>query len=249
MSNNLNEKNICPECGRKYPKAVSQCLIDGHKFDNTNPFQTVNDESFQDRPILEKYPWLKYFGLFGLFGLFFGVMILISSEIITNTTKQLSGYVWASQAISGGVISLLVGCIQLIIFHQNINKRFYLFFLVSSLFSGIIAGYLITLIIKIDFPNDAFMVGSMTGALSGAITSMVQGTFIFNKKSQNYKSIMSKWIIYHVLSWYISWGLGWLVSWKSASTQSLALGFVVIMALSGVLFAAFLHFLGDVDYA
>jgi hypothetical protein len=249
MTDNSENKNVCPNCHKEYPKSMTQCAICGYKFNNTIALSSPDFKHLEDRTIWEKYPWIRYFGLFGLAGIFFGVIILLSKDMITNTEKSLSGYFWVSQAISGGVISLLIGCIQLFIFHQNIKKKYYFLFLVSSLASGIIAGYLIVHFVNLDFSSDAFLVGLLMGAFSGAFTSIAQGTFVFNKKSHNYGNVLSKWIIYHILSWSIIWGLGWMVSWHSYSTQSLALGFVVIMILSGGLFAAFLNFMGNIDYA
>lgn len=248
MNKPSTDQNFCPRCSIYVSSGLIRCTKCGYEFDNSTISQ-VNLTYEDDLTVIDKYPWIGYLGYFGLAGILFGMIIFLSWNLIGNVEQYLVNLFWVTQAVSGGVISLLVGIIHLLIFKQEVNRKYYLLFLVASLLSGIFAGYFSINIFGFSQLDSAIQIGLVMGAISGGLASVAQGLFIFNKKSKNYTKVLLKWVLYHVVSWSVIWGIGWVVSWSSNTATSLALSFLVIMLLSGLLFVGFLKVAGAIDYA
>ena len=177
---------------------------------------------------------INFVVLFTAVGVILALVILLFQDTIMSEGRNLAknGYV-PEQIITNGVLALLVGSLQALIFKARIKTRGYLFVgfsVLGGVIAGLIAGFLIN-----SGLNLPVVIGLITGAIAGGFSSLSQNKVMSNKKYG------TNWFVYSAISWAIIFAVGWIIAWQAVDIIRLAVAGGFLMIASGISLAIFLN--------
>ena len=179
----------------------------------------------------------KYVSLFTLAGVIIAVAILGVGQLVAGS---LGGHLPAQIFITG-MLALLVGSLQAMIFRSKIRSRlptFIAFSLIGGIAGGFVGGFLME-----RGPVLSLVVGALNGFLAGAISSLAQNRLMGNIKYGG------RWFLYNAISWAIIFAIGWRIGWQQGNFTNVAIAGAFIMIASGIGLVLFLRETPQIEFS
>jgi hypothetical protein len=180
---------------------------------------------------------IKYVSLFTLVGVIIAIAVLGFGKSIV---RSLGGHLPAQIFITG-MLALLVGGLQAMIFRSKIRSRLPTFIAFSLL--GGIAGGLVGGILMAGGFIMPLVIGALNGFLAGAISSLAQNRLMENIKYSG------RWFLYNAVSWAIIFAIGWLIGWQQGNLTNVAIAGAFIMIASGISLVVFLRGTPQIEFS
>jgi hypothetical protein len=140
-----------------------------------------------------------------------------------------------------GLLALLVGSLQTMIFRSKIRSRL-LTFVAFSLLGGIVGGLVGGILMERGFIMP-LVIGALNGFLAGAISSLAQNRLMGNIKYGG------RWFLYNAVSWAIIFAIGWRIGWQQGNFTNVAIAGAFIMIASGISLVVFLRGTPQIEFS
>ena len=180
---------------------------------------------------------IKYVALFTLVGVIIAVAVLGIGKGIAD----LLGRHLPAQILMTGLLALLVGSLQAMIFKSKIRSRLPTF-IAFSLLGGIVGGLVGGILMEGGFIMP-LVIGALNGFLAGAISSLAQNRLMRNIKYGG------RWFLYNAFSWAIIFAIGWRIGWQQGDFTNVAIAGAFIMIVSGISLVVFLRGTPQIEFS
>ncbi len=180
---------------------------------------------------------ITYVALFTLVGIIIAVAVLSIGKRIAD----LLGGLLPAQILMTGLLALLVGSLQTMIFRSKIRSRL-LTFVAFSLLGGIAGGLVGGILMERGFIMP-LVIGALNGFLAGTISSLAQNQLMGNTKYGG------RWFLYNAVSWAIIFAIGWRIGWQHGDFTKVAIAGAFIMIASGISLVVFLRGTPQIEFS
>ena len=262
----IGQLPTCPACGREIQIEQTQCPYCRYELVGVveAPTQSPVVETIVPQtgsivvPEIIAKPWpnkgggmaIRKQALFRVFMLFTGlgilllIFILVSGGLLDHIKNQLvsQGGMIFPQAFSNGILALLVGSMQALIFHHHMSRSRVWLYILASITGGIIGGAVAGGLTNLGILKDSITTGALIGATAGTLSSIWQNTFMHSS------GVRTKWFIFSLITWTIIWAIGMTISWSLGSTVTMAIASAFILISSGAALAGFLSKSPEIEF-